>query len=194
MNQDALKSLTREILTAPFRYDWTVQGFGMLRCYLPGDVRLNIWDANLMYDPKPSMIHDHPWDFRSVIIAGELSNRIYEVGPETWSMGMPMWERRLKPGMGTQKLGDDKKVVLRQSGGGIYGPGQSYSQKWNEVHETSYLDGTITINFRSRGDRPDVARVYYAKDSQWETAEPRKASKEEVAATCGRSLEFWFQS
>ena len=66
------------------RRSWTVQGFGFLRTYFgppnaPKMYRLNLWDHHFTV-PNVSTIHDHPWDFTSVIVAGEFANQRYNIG------------------------------------------------------------------------------------------------------------------
>ena len=193
MMAKGLKALAREILVDPHRRVWTLQGFGMLRCNLPGDIRLNVWDKSYEYRPKPSLIHDHPWDFTSIIVAGKLTNWLYDVGPETWCSGNPYWERQLRPGIGTEQLREeDTKVVLRYRSASVYGEGDSYKQFWNEVHQSDCETGTVTLNFRDRSGRPDVARVYYELGGKWQTAEPRIATRDEIEDICDRSLSLWF--
>lgn len=84
---DALRASVKSILQeSPWNRDWTVQGFGMLRCYLDSDkrFRLNIWDDRLAV-PHVSVIHDHPWSFDSWIINGIFHNQRFEEA----SHGMP---------------------------------------------------------------------------------------------------------
>jgi hypothetical protein len=138
------------------------------------------------------MIHDHPWSFNSLIVCGKLINWTYEVGPESWSMGQAYWMRRLKPGIGTMQIAPDEKVVLRQlssPASGVYYAGDSYYQPWDMVHETAYDDGTITINARVRQGRPDEARVFFRKGDEWVSAEPRRATPDEIEMVCAKALE-----
>src|ERR1039458_5729288 len=65
---------------------WTVQGFGFLRTYFgppdaPKRFRLNLWDSHFTV-PDVSIIHDHPWHFTSIVIAGQLFNNRYIVEPD----------------------------------------------------------------------------------------------------------------
>jgi hypothetical protein len=67
------------------RREWTAQGFGFLRTYFgppdqPKRFRLNLWDARFTV-PNVSTIHDHPWDFKSLIVAGDFGNKRYVMRP-----------------------------------------------------------------------------------------------------------------
>ena len=71
----ALRAVVKTMLMYPHAFEWSVQGFGMLRAYFDKDkvYRLNIWDHDLAV-PNVSVIHDHPWSFTSWIINGEATN------------------------------------------------------------------------------------------------------------------------
>lgn len=179
-----LKAFAKDIVTNWSRYEWEVQGFGMLRTRLPDDTRFQIWDSELVYDPAPSLIHDHPWDFRSWIVAGEIMNTRYdctELGAASEGAATH-WMRTITPGPGTKVESTDTPVILRAHDRKVYGPGDSYSQKWNEIHRTSFGDGAVTVIQRVRANRPDLARVFYGFDEgEWRTAEPRPATLDEIA-------------
>lgn len=192
---DYMQGSAEVILKDPLRNPenkWSLQGFGMLRMYLPGDMRLNIWDSRYQYKPKPSMIHDHPWDFTSWVVCGELYNYRYAVGPKN-AHGLPQyWQRTIRPGVDPQHLGQDKLVTLFKITQETIKVGNSYFQEFNEVHETDFKDGTITVNSRQRGNRPDEARVFYREGEEWISAEPRPATEKEVKDICDNALKLWF--
>jgi hypothetical protein len=191
---DHIHQSAESILKDPFFEDrkWSLQGFGMLRMYLPGDMRLNILDSRYQYKPKPSMIHDHPWDFTSWVVCGELYNHRYAVGPAYTEKLWNYYQRTVRPGVDPQHLGQDKIVSLCSSGSEIVRAGNSYFQEFDEVHETEFKDGTITVNSRQRGNRPDTARVFYRVGEEWISAEPRSATQEEVKDICDNALKLWF--
>lgn len=197
MNAEFLKVLVADILKHPLRYNWTLQGFGMLRTHLPNDARLNIWDSRYMAVPKPSMIHDHPWDFDSVVVCGLLTNRRYKVLEDRGNLdptthGVDLYtELTIKPGIGTEKRGT-RCVILLPRPEEFYKEGMSYRQYHDEVHETDYEDGTITLNLRNRGNRDDVARVYYPAGTEWQTAEPRPATVAEILDITRLSVQKFF--
>jgi hypothetical protein len=62
-NVRAAQLVVRSILEDPMR-QWTVQGLGMLRTYLPDNARLHIWNPALKFE-EVSEHHTHPWDLVS---------------------------------------------------------------------------------------------------------------------------------
>lgn len=61
-----------------------------------------------------------------------------------------------------------------------YTAGQIYSQAPTEIHETAYIDSTITLNDRCRLPDGEHARVFWPIGGQWVDAMPRPATIEEV--------------
>ena len=79
-----LRPLVRRVLEDRHS-KWTVQGFGFLRTYFgppdaPKKFRLNLWDSDFTI-PNVSTIHDHPWSFKSIIVAGDFYNQRYRLLP-----------------------------------------------------------------------------------------------------------------
>lgn len=189
MTTDFTKTLVKHILENPQPYEWQVQGFGMLRIYLPDDTRLHIWDDSLKV-PGVSLIHDHPWDFLSLIVVGELINTRYlELAP---NYGIPHMVRTIKPGVGLKVIDEDVPCSLTQRGVEHYTAGHRYFQSKEEVHSTNAVNGTVTIVRRSRGP-VDVAKVFYPKGEQWVSAEPRLPTNGEVERVTKHALETWFK-
>ena len=78
--QNSMEEYLEHSLNFPDMAAWTVQGFGLLRCYPfreTKDVRLHIWNSDLRIE-HVSDIHTHPWDFTSHIICGYIHNHLYE--------------------------------------------------------------------------------------------------------------------
>ena len=72
----------------------------------------------------------------------------------------------------------------------IYGPGDMYHQQADEIHETLFVDGAVTLNERV-GDT-EHARVFWPYGTEWVDAMPRPATRDEVAAAVDYSLREWF--
>lgn len=183
-----IASLMREPLA---RREWIVQGFGFIRTYFgpaenPKRFRLNVWNKALAV-PNVSSIHTHPWDFASLIIAGGMSNiRYRESTHHTHHVA--------KMGTGVEGCGIDvesiKDVGLVQLRPEMYAPGDTYRQYADEIHETFYLDGTVTLNERT-GDT-GTALTYWPSGTNWVDARPRVALSSEVSETITHSLRKWF--
>lgn len=208
MNFDTVRSLVRNLLERG-SLEWSVQGLGMLRTYLDPNTRLHVWHAGLCYaaDAPPgvnraSEIHDHPWNFRSTIIAGELTNTRYELAGSLHSLDdrvpadlldRPLYQRgRIVCGPNDcsgAKVEDGAHWFHTSSE--HYGAGESYLMFAEDLHTTSYADGTVTIIRRTpRPDRSsEHATVYWPFGTDWMSARPRLAMSEEVELGLAAALE-----
>lgn len=190
--------IVKHILENADKFTWTLQGFGMLRTYLPNDVRLHVWDDRYAVK-NVSVIHDHPWDFDSRVIVGSVLNWTYKlVKPNVGNhaelaAATPMIERTIRPGEGLQTI-SEKEVLLRRTANpsNEYLAGESYQQNAAMIHHSDPMRGTVTLVKRIRADRPDVAHVYYRHAAGFVSAEPRKATPEEVSIICDNSLDKYF--
>jgi len=188
-----IKPLVSTILRDKNR-EWTVQGFGFLRTYfgppeLPKKYRLNLWDSKFTVQ-NVSTIHDHPWDFKSLIIAGRFSNQRYDLEINEILPTHSYTTIKTGEGGGLSKS-PLKSCILYAKYREAYKPGDTYSQQANEIHETLFLDGSITLNERI-GDT-EQARVFWPYGTEWVDAIPRKATTEEISEAVGKSLETWFK-
>lgn len=193
-----LTPLVRRVLEDPHS-EWTVQGFGFLRTYFgppdaPKKFRLNLWDSDLTI-PNVSTIHDHPWDFKSIIIAGSFYNKRYLLlSTKEWISGIvePTHHHvTIKTGEGGGKRKITPKICrLKSLPIEHYAPGDTYEQRADEIHETIFEDGTITLNERI-GDT-EHARVFWPYGTDWVDAKPRKATQAEVNSAVTYSLKEWF--
>jgi hypothetical protein len=183
-----IRNAAFDALNNPLEHSWTVQGFGMLRTYLDPDkrYRLNIWHSALAV-PGVSIIHDHPWHFTSLVIAGAFANQRYTVAPALdWSPpGAPIpappthhyqW---IKTGEGGGPKGNVCSAVLTPGPLEVYTVGDTYAQTRDEVHASFYADGTCTLNDRTERVGED-ARVFWPYGQKWVDAEPRAATATEV--------------
>ena len=175
------------ILTNPMAYKgWTVQGLGMLRLFLTPDKkrRLHIWHSHLRVQDV-STKHTHPWDLQSVVVTGKLINRRYyeTVGDVTHHRVL------IKCGADGCVLNAPTPVSLVPKPIEIYEPGQTYSQLANEIHDTGYVDGTVTVCDRDFDfTREEQAFVYYNLNGEWGSARPRDAHPWEILTYCGQAL------
>ena len=188
LNANPLRALTLAVLGDPTR-EWQVQGLGMLRTYLQPEVRLHIWHNSLRYKEthaaevrRTLSIHNHPWDFSSTVICGEITNIIY---------------RHAAPGAGFReyqririRCGADPDLPPEQSLGDVFPlvgqscalrAGESYTMRADELHETNFIDGTVTIVTRHfRPELDDMADIYCQVGREWIGAEPRIATPNEI--------------
>ncbi len=187
-----LKPLVQKVLERARHYEWTLQGFGMLRLYLNNVGRIHVWDSAYA-TADVSVIHDHAWDLQSQVVAGELTNIRYAVCGE--SEGKPYWCQNIATGEGGGPIGEPLACFLVREGFELLGDTrtrQSYAQASSEIHETRYVDGTVTLVARPEGAGRKTARSFYPFDFEWVSAEPRPATTEEVVNICESALAKWF--
>lgn len=186
------------ILTNPHEVEWQVQGFGMLRTYLPGEgePRLQIWDQRLASWGN-NAIHDHPWAFTSTIVAGTLFNQRYNIlRPEARTTGLPGHYTDIKPGTRGGQLSEAAVHPCRifAQPVEVYSMGDHYSQTHREMHITRYMQGTVTMISRFDREEADLARVawYGEPEDQPPFVNPRPAIAEEIHSTISMCLDTWW--
>lgn len=175
MSREALIPVVRFILENSHKFDWSLQGLGMLRLYLPGDARLHVWDWRFAF-PGASPIHDHlQWGLTSTIVSGRITNYRYAEG-----RGVPFHWARFKAGYHALQLHAPETMLLERGPAEIYLPGDSYSQAPNEIHESVPDEGTVTIMQKRPTPDGETARIFWPVGTSWGSAEPRAATALEV--------------
>jgi hypothetical protein len=194
-----LAPLVEQILRNPDAQPtgWSVQGFGMLRTYFgpahdPKRFRLNLWDSRFAV-PGVSTIHDHPWHFKSVIVAGAFCNVRYNIYPTVQHDGETHAYSTIKTGVDSNlDHSPTKYAMLAPRRPELYKAGDEYNQDADEIHETIYSDGCVTLNERTRVGDGEHARVFWPADTDWVDAKPRSATPAEVKAATSSCLAEWF--
>ncbi len=191
-----LQLLAYHVLTNALSFDWSVQGFGMLRLYIANVGRLHIWDEALQY-PGVSKIHNHSWDLSSTVIVGQITNLRYRIcdGPESTHpdkfpdnlYAKPHSGKRMITGYQCNDVQQLPVTYLEPGAGECYYPGDTYSQKATEVHNTFYTDGTVTLMARKE-DENGQADIYWPLGTEWGTAKPRPATKAEIIRSVAKAL------
>ncbi len=186
---DTKKTLVCAILDHACDYEWTLQGFGMLRLYLDRQkvTRLHVWDSRFAV-PGVSTMHTHPWNFVSLVVAGKMGNVLFRPNP----CGTPYQWQRIKCGEGGGLVGAPALVHMWQYQQNIYTEKSWYEQKADEVHVSHPQDGTVTLVEREFLEDADHAVVYWPDGTEWVSAEPRPATEAEVREICGTALQKWF--
>lgn len=193
----ATRALVRDLLersaSSPDR--WSVQGFGMLRTYLDAAKRwrVNLWHSSAAV-PGVSTVHDHPWDFTSLVVAGRFTNiRYHDVTGHRHDEldGEAYYVHRIQTGEGGGPRGGRRVVYLRADRAEHYTRGMVYSQRAEEIHESSYVDGTVTMNARQRRPDGEHANVFWRVPGEWVDAEPRPAERHEIWRAVSDALKFF---
>lgn len=167
------------ILAHPFDREWSIQGFGMLRTYLDDEhtERLHIWDVDTAVEDV-STIHDHPWDFTSRIVRGEIRNQRFVMHDP--ASGHPeFFSARIRCGEGGGLVSEPARVTICSQGVERYEAGGTYSMLAPELHESFPSQGAVTVISRSFHADRDIATVCW-RTGDWISAEPRLATRSEV--------------
>lgn len=185
-----LRPFIRHVLRHPRDFDWSVQGFGMLRCYFEADkrFRLNIWDSSIAV-PGVSILHDHPWDFTSYIISGHFMNSRFQECTDP--IGKEWMIQKIKTGEGGGPVGAPSTIRLQEMPMEHYYTGDIYKQSAEEIHASFYEDGTVTLNDRIRREDGEHALVLWPVGEEWVDAEPRSATEEEIVRITQNALRSW---
>lgn len=182
-----LRTAVRFLLENAAKFEWSLQGLGMLRLYLPDDTRLHVWDTRHAY-PGASPIHDHQqWSLHSTVISGCIRNIRYIKN----SNGEPFHFAKFKAGYGTQRLSQPETIHLLACIPELHHPGDSYAQHPEEIHQTVPNNGTVTIMRKTPTADPESARIFWEEGTEWGSAEPRRATDEEVRQMTEWALERW---
>ena len=133
------KALIRQILTRAEDYPWRMQEeIGLLGLRLDDrrTYRLHVWDPRYYVGAPP--VHDHPYDFVSTVVVGEISNTRYEESPSGAEYNRVRYlasddcVRRID----TVRL-SATSATLRE--------GEQYAQLAHELHDSRQQAGTVTI-------------------------------------------------
>lgn len=137
---------------------------GFVQLDLSDKVRLHIWPDNSVVLPKPkvaTVIHDHTFDFQSTILAGRLTNLIYEFNE---SPDGPWHLYGVKPYAVVKKwvpmiLTDNKRFTSRVLDIEVLKKGDSYKFPAFKFHETLWDGLTVTAIRIGRTYPEEMARV-----------------------------------
>lgn len=191
------RECVRKILERPLAYDWTLQGFGLLRLYLRDVGRIHVWDDRYAVRGV-SVIHDHFWPLESIILAGSLTNIRYAL--ELGEVSATHWVQAIRTGEGGGPIGDkracrltvrsvetytlDAAETAESEGASIHREGEFAGMYWqgaHEIHETRAVRGTVSVMARPEHQgEAKTARVFWPHGSHWVSAEPRPATPAEI--------------
>jgi hypothetical protein len=107
MNERLSKALVLTVLHHAEDFPWRMQDIGLMSLRLDDrrEYRLHIWDPSGCVEEPP--IHDHPYDFTSTIIAGEMTNTRYEEDPA----GDEYVRFRFPPGAEGERWSDSVRLL-----------------------------------------------------------------------------------
>jgi hypothetical protein len=200
--RNLVRTAVRAILEKGEHYPWQKQGLGMLRLYLSPETRLHVWDSRLRV-PDVSTIHDHPWDFRSYVVAGSLVNVRFRRPANAGEIGSCSAHApnvafcreyrvtRIRCGPGGCAVDPPTPERLHQSGTpDSVRVGGWYEQRADEIHESRPADGTVTLVERHFRADTEHANVYHLTPT-WVSAEPSAATWDEAGPIVRDALARW---
>lgn len=176
------RAMVEKILSNAQQMKWTYMGLGLIKLYLNNNVRLHVWDIRKAVDGV-TMMHDHPWDFTSTVIAGCVRQiRYREYTGHDGAKYIPFIKGRVECGVGLCPNTAVREVRLIGGEPEIYQHGDSYHQFAHEIHYTQPDIGTVTVveaAFNPGSDK--TASVYWQKDTEFVSAgRTRQATPDEV--------------
>ena len=182
MEHDRAKALVRTILAHAEAFPWRMQDVGLLGLWLDDrrQHRLHLWAPEDMAGDPPN--HDHPFDFTSTVVVGELVNTRYL---EHASGTEYVRERYV---VGNE---DDRRVdTIRLEGAAtVLGEGESYGQLADELHDSRQAPGTVTlIRFASKDVSGAELTLCHRPDVPWTSGQAREARPDEVKRITAAAL------
>jgi hypothetical protein len=178
------KALLRTILEHAEDYPWVMQEIGLLGLRLDDtrEYRLHVWDpSSCVGEP---LVHDHPFDFTSTVIAGEMTNTRYEEDP----LGTEYRRVRFTP----PNEHDRRSDMVRLSGTATtHAAGAQYHQLAHELHDSRQLPGTVTIIRRTFTREASELTVCTRDEAGWIAGQSRPATPAEVKRITAMALELF---
>jgi hypothetical protein len=184
MSETALtKALVFSILRHAEDFPWRIQDIGLMGLRLDErrEYRLHVWNASMSAEDPP--IHDHPYDFTSAIVVGELTNTRYvenSAGDEhiRFRYSLPDEEQRRSDRVRLSAAA----ATLRE--------GDEYGQLAHELHASWQQPGTVTLIRCSWGAARELT-VCTRQEASWRSGLARDATPGEVRSMTAKALE-WF--
>ena len=171
----------RTILEHAADHPWRLQGVGLLALRLDDrrERRLHVWDPDGCIGDPP--IHDHPYDFTSTVVVGELINTRYVEDPSG--------EELRRERYATSDEGDRRADTVRLVGTStVLGPGDRYRQLAAELHDSRQAPGTVTILSCEWRDRPELT-VCLRPGAPWVSGQARPATPDEITRITAAALD-----
>jgi hypothetical protein len=184
MDSGLSKALIHQVLTHAEDYPWRMQEeIGLLGLRL-GDrrrYRLHVWDPRYYVREPP--VHDHPYDFVSTVIAGEITNTRYEESP----LGAEYSRVRYLASDDGVRRTDAVRLSATST---TLREGEQYAQLAGELHGSRQQPGTVTIIRCAFKDVTELT-VCLRDEDTFVSGRARPATLEEVKHITARALS-WF--
>lgn len=177
------RTLVRNLLEHPDGYPWRMQNVGLLALRLDErrEYRLHVWDPDRCIGDPP--VHDHPFDFTSTVIVGEMTNTRYVEDPN----GIEYARHRYRPGAEDARRTDSVRLTASET---VVASGESYRQRSNELHGSGQVPGTVTLLQFGPIEERELT-VCLAPGAPWVSVGARPATAAEVKRITGNALDHF---
>jgi hypothetical protein len=177
MDFSLTQTLVRTILEHAEDYPWRMQDIGLLGLRLDDrrEHRLHVWGPTYSTGDPP--VHDHPYDFTSLVVVGEMTNTRYvETRYVEEATGEQYTRVRYSPADEDDRATDSLALAGTAT---VFRAGDEYSQLADELHDSRQLPGTVTIIRMAFRDVP-VLSVCTRSDAPWMSGRSRPAKPDEI--------------
>jgi hypothetical protein len=183
MSETLSRALVLTMLQHAEDFPWRMQEIGLMSLRLDDrrEHRLHVWDPSCCVGEPP--IHDHPYDFTSTIIAGEMTNTRYEVDVA----GDEYVRFRFPPGAESERRSDAVKLSSTAT---TFTAGHQYHQLADELHASWQLPGTVTAIRCQWIEAPELS-LCVRDEGSWRSGQGRDATREEIKGFCAKALELF---
>ena len=177
------RALVRTILEHAADYPWRLQGIGLLALRLDDrrEYRLHVWDPDGCVGDPP--IHDHPYDFTSTVVVGELVNTRYAEDPS----GDEYCRERYAPSDEDDRRTDVVRLVGTST---TLVPAISTTSSPPSCTTATRPPGTVTIIRCSWRDRPELT-VCLRPGAPWVSGQARPATPGEIKRITTTALDLF---
>ena len=181
MDHSLTQALVRTILEHAEDFPWRMQEIGLLGLRLDDrrEHRLHVWGPAYSVGEPP--VHDHPYNFVSTVVVGEMTNTRYVEDPE----GVEYQRVRYSPA--DEDARDHRlRAVVRDRD--MWRAGRASTRK-------TRTNCTTVARYRARSpssgwpSSTSPALTVCTKDARWVSAQARPATPAEVKAITGATLE-----
>jgi hypothetical protein len=183
MDHSCTQALVRTILEHAADHPWRMVDIGLLGLRLDERrrYRLHVWGPRCSLGDPP--VHDHPYDFTSTVVVGELTNTRYAEDP----VGVEYRRVRYSPPVEDARTIDSVRLCATAT---VLRAGDEYSQLAPELHDSRQVPGTVTLIGMSFRD-PRPLTVCTAGDAPWVSGQARLATPDEVNTITGAALDLF---
>lgn len=160
------------VLADPHAHPWRVQGIGLLSLRLDEgrERRLHVWDPAKAPEHPP--VHDHPYDFTSTVVAGELTDTTWVEHPD----GQGFRRERYRLDAEDDRAVDEVRLLATPR---VLRAGEAYARRAAELHDSRQVPGTVTV-IRCTWHEPTELSVCFRPGDPWVSAVSRLATPDEI--------------